>query len=372
MTVYRTNWAGVIVVSLIVGLIGGAGGASWYAHKGAAGLPGGGAGTSPSAAPVPVEYDQNNIVKAVAKDAPGVVTITATSVVQPTGPLGMPWGPGEERKSLGSGFFFDFNGKAYILTNTHVVANAQDLIVRMSNGEQFRGRLVGESPEDLAVIEPMGGPAHPPVLPLGNSDKIPVGAWAIAVGSPFGFDNTVTLGVISHKGYIQLGQGQSRDLIQTDAAINEGNSGGPLLDIAGNVVAVNEMIYSPTQTNLGIGWAIPVNKAKELMNFLINGGPWIGVSTMPNSPGLARTAGLKTSEGLIIFQVAPQSPAATAGLQAGDVILQADALAIKTPEDLQKTVLAHKIGDRITLVIQRGADKKTVSVEAGRAPQQLS
>jgi S1-C subfamily serine protease len=317
---------------------------------------------------VPVEYDQDSIVKAVAKDAPGVVTITATSVVQPTGPFGMPWGPQQEQKSLGSGFFFDFNGKAYILTNTHVIANAQDLMVRMSNGDQFRAQRVGASPEDLAVIEPVGGPAQPPVLPLGDSDKIPVGAWAIAVGSPFGFDNTVTLGVISHKGIIQLGPDQSRELIQTDAAINEGNSGGPLLDIAGNVIAVNEMIFSPTQTNLGIGWAIPINMAKELMNFLINGGPWIGVSTMPNSPGLARTAGLKTSEGLVVFKVAPNSPAATAGLQEGDVILQADALAIKSPEDLQKAILSHKIGDHITLIIQRGAAKKTVTLEAGRAP----
>jgi serine protease Do len=384
MTAYRTNWGCIVVVSLIVGLIGGAGGAYWFAHTSATGVGGGPSGQVGSAVPVPVEYEQSSIVKAVAKDAPGVVTITATSVVQQTTPFGLPFGPGAERHSLGSGFFFDFNGKQYILTNTHVIAGAQELTVRMSNGDQFSARKLGASPEDLAVIEPINGPAHPPVLALGNSDRIPVGAWVIAVGSPFGFSNTVTVGVVSHKGPIQIGDTQSsmsgegpaaamasRDLIQTDAAINEGNSGGPLIDTGGNVIAVNEMIFSPTQTNLGIGWAIPINKAKELMTFLINGGPWIGVTTLANSPGLARRAGLQTGQGLLIYRVVSDSPAATAGLREGDVILQVDAVAIKTPDDLQKAILAHKIGDRITFVIQRGQAKKTLTVEAGRVPQGL-
>jgi serine protease Do len=376
MAVYRTNWAGVIIVSLLVGLVAGVGGAYWYTQRTAAppgapvatGAPAAGGGGPVRAGSV--EYEQSQIVQAAAKAAPAVVTITATARAEAIGPFGLPFpGGGAERRSLGSGFFFDFNGKQYILTNTHVIAGAQELDVRTTTGEEFRARKLGASPADLAVIEPISGPAKPPVLPLGDSDRIPVGAWVIAVGSPFGFDNTVTVGVVSRKGYTQIGQDQSRYLIQTDAAINEGNSGGPLIDIAGNVIGVNEMIFSPTQTNLGIGWAIPINEAKELMYFLINRGPWLGLATAPNTPGLARAAGLSTSEGLVIYQVIPDSPAAKAGLQQGDVILQIDALAIKKPEDLQKAVLAHKIGDRITIVVQRGKEQKTLTVEAGRVPE---
>ena len=373
MVVYKTNWAGVIIVSLLVGLLAGVGGAYWYAQHGVFDVaPTPGATPSAPVAAASVEYEQSQIVKVAAQASPAVVTITATSRVAADGPFGLPFGGGQaERKSLGSGFFFEFNGKRYLLTNTHVIAGAQELTVRMTSGEEFRARTLGASPADLAVIEPIDGPAQPPILPLGNSDRIPVGAWVIAVGSPFGIDNTVTVGVVSRKAYTPIGQNQSRYLIQTDAAINEGNSGGPLLDIAGNVIGVNEMIFSPTQTNLGIGWAIPINDAKELMYFLVNGGPWLGVRSAPNSPGLARQADLSTSEGLVIFEVIPNSPAAQAGLQPGDVILQIDALAIKKPEDLQKTILAHKIGDRIPIVVQRGKEQKTFTVEAGRVPKGL-
>ncbi len=375
MVVYRTNWAGVIVVSLIVGLVAGVGGAYLYVEHlpRPANAPVAGGESRTAGGPIPagsVEYEQSQIVQAAAKAAPGVVTITATSRAETVGPFGLPFSRGgAERRSLGSGFFFDYNGKQYILTNTHVIAGAQELTVRMTNGEEFRARKLGASPADLAVIEPVRGPANPPTLPLGDSDRIPVGAWVVAVGSPFGFDNTVTVGVVSRKGYTQIGQNQSRYLIQTDAAINEGNSGGPLIDIAGKVIGVNEMIFSPTQTNLGIGWAIPINEAKELMYFLINRGPWLGVASVLNTPGLARAAGLGTSEGLVIYQVIPGSPAAQAGLREGDVILQIDALAIKKPEDLQKAVLAHKIGDRISVVVQRGQEQKTFTVEAGRVPE---
>ncbi len=374
MVVHRTNWAVVIVVSLIVGLIGGLGGAYWFQQYGGA-RPGGSLPpVVPSPSPVPTQsaqHDQSQIVKTVAKVSPAVVTITATSRVQTAGPFGMPFPGGEERKSLGSGFFFDYNDKQYILTNTHVIAGAQELTVRMTDGTEFRARKLGASPADLAVIEPIDGPAHPPTLPLGNSDTIPVGAWVIAVGSPFGIDNTVTVGVVSRKGPTPIPESQSRYMIQTDAAINSGNSGGPLIDLAGNVIGVNEMILSPTGTNLGIGLAIPVNDAKELMYFLINRGPWIGISTVPNHPGLAKAAGLSTSEGLIIVGVVPQSPAARAGVQRGDVILRVDALVIKEPEDLSKAILIHKIGDRISLVVQRDKEKKTFTVEAGRVPEGL-
>lgn len=371
MIVYRTNWAGLIVISLVVGLLAGAGGAYWVVQDRASGLVAATPGPArPPVTAASVDYEQSQIVKVAAEASPAVVTITAISPAS-AGPFGSPFGGGRARQSLGSGFFFDFGGKQYILTNNHVIQGARELTVRMTSGEEFRARTLGASPADLAVIEPVGGPAHPPTLPLGDSDSIPVGAWVVAVGSPFGIDNTVTVGVVSRKGPTPISEDQSRYLIQTDAAINSGNSGGPLLDVAGNVIGVNQMIFSPTQTNLGIGWAIPINEAKELMYFLINRGPWLGLRTAPNNPGLAREAGLATSEGLVVFEVIPQSPAARAGLEPGDVILQVDALAIKKPEDLQKAILAHKIGDRISVVAQRGKEQKTFTVEAGRVPEGL-
>lgn len=373
MAAPRSNWAGLVLIALLIGLVGGAGGAWLYDRYRPVSLSATALASeapSPSGPSVSPDYAESAIVKTVARAAPAVVTITAISRTPGTSIFGMPFF--EEppaRRSLGSGFFFDYEGRKLILTNTHVIAGATELTVRMTSGEEFAARKLGASPADIAVIEPVRGPANPPVLPLGDSDKIPVGAWVIAVGSPFGFDNTVTVGVVSRKGYTRIGPNQSRFLIQTDAAINEGNSGGPLLDLAGQVIGINEMIFSPTATNLGIGWAIPVNEVKELMYFLVNRGPWIGVTTTPNSRGLARYFNLRTSEGMLVVQVVPNSPAARAGLQPGDVILQVDAVTIKTAEEFTRAILAHKIGEGIQLTVQRGGERLTVQVEAGKVPE---
>jgi len=372
MLAARVNWTGLVLVPLVIGLLGGAGGAWLYDRYRPTPLSSAAlaAESPPPTATVSPEYAESAIVKTVARAAPAVVTITAISRIPEAGFFGIPFfDQPRARQSLGSGFFFDYEGRKLILTNTHVIAGATELTVRMTNGEEFAARKLGASPADVAVIEPVRGPANPPVLPLGDSDKIPVGAWVIAVGSPFGFDNTVTVGVVSRKGYTRIGPNQSRYLIQTDAAINEGNSGGPLLDLSGHVVGINEMIFSPTQTNLGIGWAIPVNEVKELMYFLINRGPWIGVTTTPNSRGLARYFSLGTSEGMLVVQVVPNSPAARAGLQPGDVILQVDSVNIKTAEQFTRAILAHKIGESIQLGIQRGSERLTLQVEAGKVPE---
>jgi serine protease Do len=355
---------GTLVLVLIIGLIGGLGGSlllSRFAPAVQAVV--GGKST------VSVETDKDAIVQAVKKISPAVVTINAISHVQETGPFGIPMGPEQARHSLGSGFFFEYSGKKYVMTNVHVIQGAQELTIRTNEGKDYQAKIVGESPQDLAVIEPVGVPADQAVLPLGDSNSIPVGSWVIAVGSPFGFDNTVTVGVVSRKGYTPLGDMGNRYLIQTDAAINSGNSGGPLLDLGGNVIGVNEMIFSPTQTNLGIGFAIPINQAKELLYFLVNRGPWVGVGAEPNSAGLARYFSLESSEGVVVSEVAPNSPAARAGLRQLDIILQVDSVAVKTPEDLQKAILVHKIGDKITFQIQRGKQRTSVTVQAGTIPE---
>ena len=363
------GWGGIIVVTLIVGLLAGAAGSllvSRWAPRGlvVSGAPG----------VVTVENDKNAIVQAAAKASPAVVTIHVTQRVQPTGPFGLPMGPQQNIPSLGSGFFFDYQGKKYVLTNTHVLTGgtsqlADHVTISTVEGKEYPAKIVGASQQDLAVLAPSGVPADQPTLPLGDSEKAPVGSWVIAIGSPFGIDNTVTVGVISRKGPTPLGdQGGNRYVIQTDAAINKGNSGGPLIDLGGNVIGVNEMILSPTETSLGIGFAIPVNQAKDLLYFLVNRGPWVGIGTQPNSPGLSKYFKLDTKEGVVVMQVAVGSPAARAGLRELDVILQIDGAPVKIPDDVQKAILAHKIGEKISFSIQRGRDKQTLTIAGGTIP----
>jgi S1-C subfamily serine protease len=326
---------------------------------------------------VSVMTDKDAIVLASKSAGPAVVTIVSIfpGEAQP-GPFGLPTGPAQPQRGLGSGFFFAYEGKHYVMTNAHVVTDkngrvAEKITVRTSEGKEYPAKIVGASPQDqqdLAVIAPQGVPADQPVLPLGDSSSAAVGSWAIAVGSPFGFDNTVTVGVVSRKGYTPLGDAGNRYLIQTDAAINSGNSGGPLLDLGGNVIGVNEMIYSPTQTNLGIGFAIPINQAKELLYFLVHRGPWVGLGAQPNSAGLSHYFGLSTAEGVVVESVFPGSPAAKAGLRQLDVIVQIDAKAVKTPDDMQAAILAHKIGEKITFLIVRGKDRTPITVTGGTIP----
>jgi len=159
-------------------------------------------------------------------------------------------------------------------------------------------------------------------------------------------------------------------VIQTDASINQGNSGGPLVDLGGNVIGINYAIYSPTATNLGIGFAIPINQAKEMMYFLVNRGPWIGLAkALPNSPGFARWAHLRTAEGIVVLDVVPEGPLARARVQSGDVILAIDGKPVSKLEEIDQIVLGHKIGETITLTIQRGTEQLPVSVEAGTIPE---
>ena len=236
--------------------------------------------------------------------------------------------------SLGSGFVFGSEGQ--ILTNNHVVAEATEIWVTLSDQSRYKARLVGADKEtDVAVLKIEAG-RKLPALDLGNSDSVRVGDWALAIGNPFpqeNLDRTVTVGVVSAKGRsnLQFGRDETpayQDYIQTDAAINQGNSGGPLVDIHGQVVGINSAIASPSGGNVGIGFAIPINLIKEILPDLMREGKvtrgWLGVSLQDLSKDLAASHGLKTNEGVILSEVFENGPAAAAGLKQGDVILKFD------------------------------------------------
>ncbi|MFW5867600.1 MAG: S1C family serine protease, partial [Armatimonadota bacterium] len=238
-------------------------------------------------------------------------------------------------------------------------------------GEEYTAELLGEDPaSDVAVLELQGDIGDLPNVTLGDSDELAIGEWVVAIGHPFAFDHTVTVGVVSAQGQRSPGpQMPARNMIQTDAAINQGNSGGPLVNLEGNVIGINSMIFSPTGTTVGIGFAIPINDVKQVVHFLMEGGPWIGVATRPNSEGLANYLGLETSEGAIVIQVVPDSPAAEAGLQQGDVILSIDGTQIEGGEGLRSEIFAREIGDTMTLTVQRGGEQMEVEVTAGTIPE---
>ena len=279
---------------------------------------------------------------------------------------------------IGSGVVFEYEGRKLVLTNTHVIADFTDLTLKFVDGRELKARPLGRMPtEDLAVLEIIDPPSDLTAAPLGDSDKVRPGEWVIAVGNPFNFEHTVTVGVISAVGLRQFGD-RSRKVVQTDAAINAGNSGGPLVDLAGNVVGINQMIFSPggapgaVAVNVGIGFAIPINQAKELMYFLVHRGPFIGLAqVISNSPAFAKYFDISTDEGVVIMGIYQGSPAHEAGLRVRDVILAVDGENVATAEDLQKAIFKHKIGDTVRLTVERAGRRMEFGVVAGTAPEDI-
>ncbi|MFA6383874.1 MAG: Do family serine endopeptidase [Candidatus Omnitrophota bacterium] len=274
------------------------------------------------------------------------------------------------QSGLGSGVIIDARG--YILTNQHVVENADKLTVILSDGRQFAGEVKGADPRsDLAVIK-IDAPKLP-VATLGDSDNIKIGQWVVAIGNPFGFamqnpEPTVTVGVVSalHR---TLGNALSRDkdyndLIQTDAAINPGNSGGPLVDLKGDVIGINVAIFSTTGGSQGIGFAIPVNSAKRIISRLIEGKKisygWIGVSVQEVTDDLAEYFGLTSKGGVLIAHVLPGSPGDKGGFKEGDIITSFDNQAVESVKALLQMVGRSDIGKKVPVVALR--DKKTVNL----------
>src|SRR5437899_1404950 len=245
--------------------------------------------------------------------------------------------PREDTRASGSGVIVD--AKGYVLTNNHVIENAQDITVRLSDGRKFTAKLVGRDPKtDLAVLK-VDAPALLPVAELGDSDQLRVGQWAIAIGNPFGLDRTVTVGIVSATARNRVGVATYENFIQTDASINPGNSGGPLLNLDGKVIGINTAIVAAGQ---GIGFSIPINQAREAMRQLIASGRvvrgWLGIAIQDVTDELASSVGVKEREGVLVADVMKGGPAETAGLRAGDVVVELDGTRIREVPDLQRRI----------------------------------
>ncbi|MCM0082610.1 DegQ family serine endoprotease [Geomonas sp. Red32] len=261
-----------------------------------------------------------------------------------------------KQQSLGSGFIIDRNG--YIITNNHVVDKADEIKVKLSDGREFTAKVVGrDSKTDLALIKISSTFRELPVLPLGDSDKMRVGDWVLAVGNPFGLEHTVTQGIISATGRV-IGSGPYDNFLQTDAPINPGNSGGPLINMQGEVIGINTAIIQGGQ---GIGFAIPSNLAKSVSSQIREKGKvtrgWLGVSIQTVTPELAQSLGLKEPKGALVSSVMTNSPASAAGIHAGDVVISCYGHAVANANDLPRIVAEAPVGKEIAItVIRDGAE----------------
>lgn len=275
-------------------------------------------------------------------------------------------GPQSRRdKSLGSGFIISRDG--YIVTNEHVVRDAESIRVKLSNDKVYDARIVGgDQKTDIAVIKIDA--VDLPVAVLGDSDRLEVGQWAIAIGNPFGLESSMTVGVISATGRSNVGIEVIENFIQTDASINPGNSGGPLLNIHGEVVGINTAIVAAGQ---GIGFAIPTAMAKPIITQLVDKGKvtraWLGVSIKPVSEEIARSLGLAKPTGTMIAGVQKNGPAEKGGVKAGDLILLFGGVEVRDPSHLQQLVAATRIGTAVQVVVLRNGSRTTLTLKPGNA-----
>ncbi len=275
-----------------------------------------------------------------------------------------------KQRSLGSGIIIDAK-KGFILTNNHVVANADEIEVRLDDGKEYKAEVVGRDPKtDLALIRTKKRMDVDKEAPLGDSDKTKVGEWVMAIGNPFGLERTVTVGILSAKGRV-IGAGPYDDFLQTDAAINPGNSGGPLFNMRGEVVGINTAIVA---TGQGIGFAIPVNIAKELLPQLKKGKVvrgWLGVSIQEVTEEIAQSFKLKEPKGALVAEVIEDSPAEKGGLERGDVIVGFADQEVDTPNELQRIVANTTPNKKVKVQIVRDGKNLTVTVKVGTMPSEF-
>jgi serine protease Do len=332
------------------------------------------------------------IVTAAQRVSPSVVTVSVISTrVVRADPFGGTFHdeffdrffPQQEYRqrvpSMGSGFIVD--GSGLVITNDHVVHDAEDIKVTLSDGRQIGAKVIGSTPiYDLAVlqVDAKGLPA----APLGDSDHILVGEWAIAIGSPFGYllndtQPTVTAGVVSAthrdvKSDASTSTGVYKDMIQTDAAINPGNSGGPLVNADGEVIGINAFIFTPSGGSIGLGFAIPINLAKRVMGEIRQYGrvrqAYPGMTVQEVTPGLARRLGFSDDGGLVVTRVDDAGPAGRAGVKVGDRIRKVDGHTVDTVDDAQKSIYGKTIGDRLKLTLDRGGKSADITLTLVEAP----
>jgi serine protease Do len=334
---------------------------------------------------------------AAAKVNPSVVPIFSEQVTRVENPFGFPddplrqffggdffkrffgeQAPGEQKETihaLGSGVIVSDDG--YILTNNHVVKGADKLTVVLQDKKKYTAKIVGTDPQtDVAVVKINA--KNLPQANLGNSDEVKVGQWVIAVGNPFQLMHTVTAGIISAKGRSSVNLADYEDFIQTDASINPGNSGGALADLDGNVIGINTAILSPSGDggNVGIGFAIPINMAKSVMNELISKGKvtrgYVGVMLQDVDDNLAKALKLKSTEGALVGDVTPGSPGEKAGIKRGDVIISFDGTKIENTDQLRNLVAEREPGTSTKITVMRDGKEMELTVVLGERPKNLA
>lgn len=332
----------------------------------------------------------------VSKTSPAVVNISTTQLIERRAPwagqrgentppgapfdeffrhfFGMPFDggsqPEQKTSSLGSGFIISEDG--YILTNHHVVDGADEVIVKLSDQREFKAKIIGsDKRSDVALIKVDTDDL--PTVSMGDPDKTIPGQWVVAIGSPFGFDATVTAGIVSAKGRV-LGRQQYVPLIQTDVAINPGNSGGPLFNLEGEVIGINSMIYSRSGGYMGLSFAIPINLAMNVVEQLRADGSvargWLGVSLQPIDRDLAESFGLDKPSGALVNDVFADSPAEQAGIEPGDIIVKYDGKDIASLESLPPMVGQTEVGDTVKVIVVRDRKEKALNVTIGRLKEE--
>lgn len=319
---------------------------------------------------------------------PGVVNIQVVKKVQNVGfafpgfqgsPFGenSPFGrffegnPPMDQKQEGVGSGFVISQEGFILTNNHVVEDAEQIKVKLANGKEYDAKIVGRDPKtDLALVK-IDGVNDLHALPLGNSEDLKVGSWVVAVGSPFGLEQTVTQGIVSGKGRV-IGSGPYDDFIQTDASINPGNSGGPLINMKGEVIGINTAINPSGQ---GIGFAIPIDMAKTIIPQLEQKGSvtrgWLGIGIQQMTPALEKSFGLNGKEGALVADVFKGGPAEKAGIERGDVITQFDAKKIVESKDLSRIVAATPVGKMVEVKLMRDGKAIERTVKVGEMEKKI-
>ncbi|RZL42675.1 MAG: Do family serine endopeptidase [Variovorax sp.] len=331
---------------------------------------------APAAAPGAIAA--GSLSAAAKKAAPAVVSINTSKAAQRNPRSNDPWfrfffgdqGNDQPQVGLGSGVIVSADG--YILTNNHVVDGADEIDVTLNDSRHARGKVIGTDPDtDLAVLKIELDKL--PVIVLGNSDALQVGDQVLAIGNPFGVGQTVTSGIVSALGRNQLGINMFENFIQTDAAINPGNSGGALVDVNGNLEGINTAIYSRSGGSMGIGFAIPVSMAKQVLSDIVTEGKvtrgWIGVEPNDLSPELAETFGVKANAGVIITGVLQNGPAARAGIRPGDVITAVGEKKVDNVQELLTAVAGLKPGIEARFALQRGSDRMELNVNPGLRPK---
>ena len=278
-----------------------------------------------------------------------------------------------ESGALGSGFVVSENG--YVVTNNHVIDGADEIYVKFSNGREYRTKLVGTSPEvDIAVLKIDSNETFKP-LEFANSDQVQIGQWSIAFGNPLGLNDSMTVGIVSAAGRSSLGIEEIENFIQTDAAINQGNSGGPLIDITGKVIGVNTAIYSQSGGSVGIGFAIPANLVTTVKDSIIATGkfekPYIGIYLGNLDADKVKSLNLKSSNGVFIAGTVPNGPAAAAGITKNDIITAVDGKEVNSAGAFVGEIAAKKVGQSVKLTISRNGKTSEVSVTLAKTPNAI-